>query len=60
MTGLIYSPGLGGIESDTDEEELYRMASEEWIALREALIEIGVPTSQLPLDAGRGWIEWRT
>lgn len=54
------SPGMWGIESDTTEEELEQLVSEEWGALRAVLKTVGVPTEQLPLDVQREWIEWRT
>ena len=54
------SPGLYGIESDTDEEELDGLAAEQWTGLRAVLKTVGVPTDQLPLAPNREWIEWRT
>lgn len=60
VQALVTSPGLSGIESDTTEEELDALIAEEWRALRAALKTVGVPTEQLPLDAQREWIEWRT
>ena len=57
---LLVSPGLGGIESDLSEEELDGIVSEEWAALRAVLKTVGVATEQLPLEADRKWIEWRT
>ena len=56
----LVSPGLGGIESDLSEEELDGIISEEWTALRVVLKAVGVATEQLPLEADRKWIEWRT
>lgn len=54
------SPGLWGVESDLSEEELDQIVSEEWAALRNVLKAVGVPTDQLPHEADRAWIEWRT
>ncbi|KKK92191.1 hypothetical protein LCGC14_2705370, partial [marine sediment metagenome] len=31
-----------------------------WAALRAVLKTVGVATEQLPLEADRKWIEWRT
>lgn len=57
---VLSSPGLWGIESDLGEEDLDRIVSEEWAALRSVLKTVGVATDQLPLEADRAWIEWRT
>lgn len=57
---LLTSPGLAGIESDTDEEGLDQMIGDEWSALRAVLKTVGVPTEKLPLAVDRAWIEWRT
>jgi len=57
---LLTSPGLAGIESDTDEEGLDQMIGDEWSALRAVLKTVGVPTEKLPLAVEREWIEWRT
>ena len=54
------SPGIWGIESDTDEESLDQIVSEEWKSLRDVLKTVGVPTDKLPLEVQREWIEWRT
>lgn len=54
------SAGLAGVESDLDEGELDQIVAEEWSALRGVLKAVGVPTDQLPLEADREWIEWRT
>lgn len=54
------SSGLWGVESDLDEGELIESAQAEWEALRNVLKAVGVSTSELPLDAQREWIEWRT
>lgn len=54
------SPGLWGVESDTDEAGLDQIAGDEWEALRAVLKTIGVPTDQLPLTPKREWFEWRT
>lgn len=56
----LVSPGLAGIESDTDETELDRIIDEEWVSLRTVLKTIGVSTEQLPLAVDRAWVEWRT
>ena len=53
------SPGIWGIESDTDEESLDQIVSEEWKSLRDVLKTVGVPTDKLPLEVQREWIEWR-
>jgi hypothetical protein len=54
------SPGLWGVESDLSEDELDQLVAEEWSALRAVLKAVGVSTEQLPLEADREWIEWRT
>lgn len=54
---LLTSPGLGGIESDTDEESVTQIVADEWDALRAVLKTVGVPTDQLPLTPK---LEWRT
>ncbi len=59
-TQTLMSPGVSGIESDTDEEDLDRLVDEEWKALRDVLKTVGVPTEQLPLEVDRAWVEWRT
>lgn len=56
----LVSPGLWGVESDLDETELDGIIAEEWSALRSVLKTVGAPTSELPLDAQREWVEWRT
>jgi len=53
------SPGLSGLESDLDEQDVAQVAGEEWTALRDVLKAVGVPTKQLPLAVERGWIERR-
>jgi hypothetical protein len=58
-TQVLESPGLWGIESDTDEDSLTQIAEEEWAVIRAVLKTIGVPTSELPLEMDREWIEWR-
>lgn len=57
---VLSSPGLWGVESDLNEEELDQIVSEEWAALRNVLKAVGVSTDQLPREADRAWIEWRT
>ena len=54
------SPGVAGIESDTDGADLDGIIGEEWTQLRVVLKTVGVPTEQLPLNVKREWIEWRT
>ena len=56
----LVSTGVGGIESDTDEEGLEQIIGDEWDSLRVVLKTVGVPTDQLPLAVDRAWIEWRT
>ncbi len=58
-TAIVRSTGVGGIESDTTEEELDALIAEDWRGLRAALKTMGVPTEQLPLEVDRAWIEWR-
>ena len=60
VQAVVTSNGIGGIESDTTEEELDALIVEEWCSLRTALKTVGVPTDQLPLEVDPGWIEWRT
>ena len=59
VQALVTSSGVGGIESDTDEEDLDALIVEEWRALRAALKKMGVRTEELPLDVQAEWIEWR-
>ena len=59
-TQLLTSPGLSEIESDTEQEALDKFIDVEWKALRNVLKTIGVSTEQLPLEAKREWVEWRT
>jgi hypothetical protein len=56
----LMSPGLWGVENDLGDDELDQLVAEEWSALRNVLKAVGVPTAQLPLDADRDWLEWRT
>lgn len=60
VEALVRSPGVGGIESDTTEEELDALISEEWTSLRGALKRMGVSTEQLPLEVEPEWVEWRS
>jgi hypothetical protein len=60
VRAVVASTGIGGIESDTTEEEFDALIAEEWRTLRAALKTMGVPTEQLPLEVDPGWIEWRT
>lgn len=60
VQALVTSPGIGGIESDTTEEEFDALIVEEWSALRAALKTMGVSTDQLPREVDSAWIEWRT
>jgi hypothetical protein len=57
---MLVSPGLRSVEDDLSEEEMNRIIGEEWNALRNVLKSVGVSTEQLPLEADREWIEWRT
>lgn len=59
-TQILKSPGLWGIESDIEPDELLRVVSEEWEVLRTVLKTVGVPTSEMPKDADPEWVEWRT
>lgn len=59
VQALVRSTGVAGIESDTTEEELDDLITEDWRTLRAALKTMGVPTEQLPLEVDRAWIEWR-
>lgn len=54
------SGGLYGIESDSGKEYFMEIAAEEWSALRDVLKTVGVPTSQLPQNIDRKWVNWRT
>lgn len=56
-TQTIVSPGLWGVESDMDKIEFDSTAGEEWDALREILLTIGVPSEQIPQKFER--LEWR-
>lgn len=60
VTALVTSTGIGGIESDTTEEELDALIVEEWRVLRSALKTVGVSTEDLPLEVDPTWVEWRT
>lgn len=53
------SGGLWGIESDSGEEYIEEVAGQEWGELRKVLLDVGVPTSQLPQKVDPKWIEWR-
>ena len=58
----LMSGGLGGVESDADNEEFVDIAMEEYAQLRKILKTIGVPTAQLPAadpEQVRVWMEWR-
>lgn len=55
----LVSVGCTGLESDLSEEEFERVTTQEWMALRNVLKQVGVPTEQLPLEADREWVEWR-
>ena len=54
------SGGMCGIESDSEDEYVDHLIDEEWKSLRTVLKTVGVSTDQLPLEANREWIEWRT
>jgi len=53
------SGGLWGIESDSGDDYIREIAGEEWHALRDILLSVGVPTSELPKEVEARWIEWR-
>jgi hypothetical protein len=55
----LQSGGLNGIESDSEQEYLDEIGTEEWKALRGVLKTVGVPTSELPVEVDPGWVEWR-
>lgn len=59
-TQVLKSPGLWGIESDTEQDEIDRIVADEWDVLRAVLKTVGVPTSQLPIEFDPAWVEWRT
>ena len=52
---LLTSPGLGGIESDTDEDGMEQIVADEWEMLRTVLKTVGVSTEQLPLKPKSEW-----
>lgn len=54
------SAGLGGIESDSEDEYTDEIVSREWRGLRNVLKAVGVSTDQLPIDVDPEWVEWRT
>lgn len=54
------SGGLNGIESDSEQEYLDEIVTEEWKTLRNVLKTVGVPTSELPVEVDPMWVEWRT
>jgi len=56
---VLTSAGLGGIESDSEDEYTDEIISREWKTLRDVLKAVGVPTEQLPLEVDPEWIEWR-
>lgn len=58
-TQTITSPGIWGVESDSEESHLKEMADEEWTQLREILLTIGVPSKQIPQKLNQR-LEWRT
>jgi hypothetical protein len=53
------STGVWGVENDED-EYMDEIIAQEWNVLRGVLKTVGVPTAELPLEADREWIEWRT
>lgn len=57
-TQTLSSPGLWGIENDAPTEEIEEIAAEEWRALRDVLLAVGVPTKDLPLEIPSEQIEW--
>ena len=57
---VLTSPGIWGVESDTDEAGFEQIAGDEWLALRDVLKDVGIPTDQLPLAPKHEWFEWRT
>lgn len=59
VQATVRSPGVGGVESDTPEEEIVHVMCDEWKVLRASLKRMGVATEQLPLEVDREWIEWR-
>jgi hypothetical protein len=59
MIQTLTSPGLWGIESDSDKEYIAQVAGEEYAALRDVLKAVGVSTSQLPREVEQDWFEWR-
>ena len=52
------SPGLWGIESDSDKDYILSVCSDEYEELRKVLKTVGVPTDRLP-KAFEGQVEWR-
>jgi hypothetical protein len=60
ITQTLTSGGLWGIESDSEQEHLDEIIAGEWAALRNVLKTVGVPTSELPIEVDRAWVEWRT
>lgn len=56
---VLTSVGLGGIESDSEDEYTDEIVAREWKALRDVLKAVGIPTEQLPLEVDPEWIEWR-
>ena len=59
VTQTLKSAGVGGIESDSEDEYLDQVIDQEWGVLRGVLKTVGVSTEQLPLEIDRAWIEWR-
>lgn len=57
---VLTSAGLGGIESDSEDEYTDEIVSREWRGLRNVLKAVGVSTDQLPIDVDPEWVEWRT
>ena len=53
----LVSPGLWGIESDSDKQYFVDVANEEYEELRKVLKTVGVSTSQLPAKIEQ--VKWR-
>jgi hypothetical protein len=56
---VLTGAGAYAIESDSEDEYLEEIATEEWKSLRNVLKAVGVPTTELPLEVDRKWVEWR-
>jgi hypothetical protein len=51
--------GLWGIESDSGKNYIQEVAETQWAALRDILLTVGVPASELPAAVNPSWMVYR-